>query len=779
MMEKKLKRFGVASAVTLLTVWAASAADVTWTGAVDEDWFNAGNWDNGAGPTEVGDVAWINDGTIDYAYGENANLNALRLDGGVMNMSGGEFNALNNGNWDSHVHGIFNHTGGTANFNELEVGSLFGYGGQYHLAGGELIIHRSVSGYSLYIGANKKMGNGGDGFFEVSSGSMVTRVGVRLGHPSNEGTGVFSVQGTGAAEIGIGAQGSGNGSWNQNEGSTLKIGIDSTETGVTPIRIADAEGDTNAPVTFAYGSLLDVDFIDGEPIEGSWTVMVSEGTMIDGGLMFADGVDDENWGFMVTNNTLMVGYGLGWDAGSGDEIEVPPTEGRTIAWTGTSEDEDTDAVTASNWVYEVSSSVFENTSYGPWNDDIVYVGHGIANEDSTLTYEATYNGGAYTESHKALMVGWTRSGIWNHNSGTLNFHTGTSRFGYGSTGGGGKGTVNVNGGVLSVNILQLGLDSGAEGHLNINGGEFEVIRGTIAMGLNNGTATTTVSGGRLRTRSGIDLGDGTSASAGTFVVAGSGAEEIGIGAYGSVDGYWVQNAGSTLRALADDGGVTTIYVAEVDEGSDNDGNVTFEAGAILDLDWMPGVTNYSYFDIMTWDGTLTDKGLTLSDTTDTDIWSFEFVDTSGNGTNDTLRALAYAETERGTPLHWLNQYGLTVEDDELDIDGDGLATWQEYIAGTDPTDPDSRFALTSVGLVEGGPSSGEFSELNEGDYVVLTWPSVPGRKYTIYRKSSLLDWGDWTVLEEGIPGEDGEMTYYYAAPDAATKFYKIGVELAE
>jgi len=54
----------------------------------------------------------------------------------------------------------------------------------------------------------------------------------------------------------------------------------------------------------------------------------------------------------------------------------------------------------------------------------------------------------------------------------------------------------------------------------------------------------------------------------------------------------------------------------------------------------------------------------------------------------------------GTPAWWLRQYGLTnntIDVDELDDpDGDGAATWKEYVAGTDPTNGDSVFCVADA-----------------------------------------------------------------------------------
>lgn len=83
----------------------------------------------------------------------------------------------------------------------------------------------------------------------------------------------------------------------------------------------------------------------------------------------------------------------------------------------------------------------------------------------------------------------------------------------------------------------------------------------------------------------------------------------------------------------------------------------------------------------------------------------------------------------GTPLYWLADYGLTVGDpDDIslgDQDGDGVPTWKEYIAGTNPTDADSFFVAEL-----GGASADAIP--------TLRWSSIPSRYYTVYRSTNLV-----------------------------------------
>jgi hypothetical protein len=61
-------------------------------------------------------------------------------------------------------------------------------------------------------------------------------------------------------------------------------------------------------------------------------------------------------------------------------------------------------------------------------------------------------------------------------------------------------------------------------------------------------------------------------------------------------------------------------------------------------------------------------------------------------------------TPRGTPYEWLERSGITANhdaQDEADTDGDGFKTWQEYLAGTDPTNAASLFYVTGINFSNG------------------------------------------------------------------------------
>jgi hypothetical protein len=64
--------------------------------------------------------------------------------------------------------------------------------------------------------------------------------------------------------------------------------------------------------------------------------------------------------------------------------------------------------------------------------------------------------------------------------------------------------------------------------------------------------------------------------------------------------------------------------------------------------------------------------------------------------------------------------------DDVDADGDGALNWQEYLAGTDPTNPLSKLQFGNT-TVSGGGSSG----------VALNWLTAPGKTYILQSNPAL------------------------------------------
>ena len=115
---------------------------------------------------------------------------------------------------------------------------------------------------------------------------------------------------------------------------------------------------------------------------------------------------------------------------------------------------------------------------------------------------------------------------------------------------------------------------------------------------------------------------------------------------------------------------------------------------------------------------------------------------------------------------WLASYGLPSNGsaDYLDSDGDGLNNWQEYLAGTNPTNASSVFKITSAEVVS-------------GTQFVLRWSSVSNHLYDVTRATNLaVGPGSFRALPgaTNLSGTPPENAWTDSVSQAATPaFYRV------
>ena len=125
----------------------------------------------------------------------------------------------------------------------------------------------------------------------------------------------------------------------------------------------------------------------------------------------------------------------------------------------------------------------------------------------------------------------------------------------------------------------------------------------------------------------------------------------------------------------------------------------------------------------------------------------------------------YEVTLYGTPVPWLQTNGFTnnfAAAELSDPDGDGVPTWQEYWAGTNPRDKNSAFTVRPVS----GPTTGQPFQMRIS--------TVVGRTYRVETATSF---GSWSVLQDGIVGTGGLVTVTDNRNQAGVKavFYRVAV----
>ncbi|MEI8122440.1 MAG: DUF2341 domain-containing protein [bacterium] len=117
----------------------------------------------------------------------------------------------------------------------------------------------------------------------------------------------------------------------------------------------------------------------------------------------------------------------------------------------------------------------------------------------------------------------------------------------------------------------------------------------------------------------------------------------------------------------------------------------------------------------------------------------------------------------GTPEWWLAQYGWTNNFNAAetnDADHDGMLNWQEWIAGTDPTNRSSVLSVTSL--------------FPEGSGFVLHWTSVSNRFYGVDRATNLI-LPSFDVIATNLPAAPPVNVYTDQVPGIGKAFYRISV----
>jgi len=122
-------------------------------------------------------------------------------------------------------------------------------------------------------------------------------------------------------------------------------------------------------------------------------------------------------------------------------------------------------------------------------------------------------------------------------------------------------------------------------------------------------------------------------------------------------------------------------------------------------------------------------------------------------------------TNTATPESWLSAFYPATNNFEnagiSDTDNDGLMAWEEYIAGTDPTNTLSTFAITAIQQKSGSNCIIWLSYTN--------WTVAP---YVLQQSTNMAE-TNWQIVQESILRTPPTNIFWAPAPTNTARFYRL------
>ena len=125
--------------------------------------------------------------------------------------------------------------------------------------------------------------------------------------------------------------------------------------------------------------------------------------------------------------------------------------------------------------------------------------------------------------------------------------------------------------------------------------------------------------------------------------------------------------------------------------------------------------------------------------------NYTFVDANHNGISDAWEKYYFAAV-------------ITNRSQVMDTDGDGMTDYQEFIAGTDPTNAASKLIFVSA--------------VQTNSTVQFKWSAVPGRSYQVFGSTDLVS---WTPVSDWMRATVSPMSFVATNAAPGSRSYKVQV----